>query len=142
VYKKKHVLLRTPIPINEIMKSGIELQERNLSAAAGKLPQEAPPAVEGFGIHVQSLKNLVGAGLDMKNKADFQDLVLPLLDRCGGSVEAIASKVKANTSTGLSDADVSASRKSAFGENRLPEKPMVTLSPRSIYFMCACVHQF
>ena len=106
-------------------KSGIELQEHKPSNAAGKLPPEAPPPVEGFGIHVQSLKNLVGAGLDMKNSADHEALVMPLLQRCGGSIQALAPLIKANMNGGLLDSDDSASRKSAFGENRLPEKPMV-----------------
>jgi hypothetical protein len=105
------------------MQTGIEMHENK--AAAGKLPPEAPPPVEGFALHVQSLKNLVGAGLDMKNSADHEALVLPLLQRCGGTIEAIASNIKADMKGGLSDVDNSASRKSAFGENRLPEKPMV-----------------
>jgi hypothetical protein len=108
------------------MQTEIEMHGHNQSAAAGQLPPEAPPPVEGFGLHVQSLKNLVGAGLDMKNSSDYEALVLPLLQRCGGSIEAIASNVKANISGGLPDADNASSRKSAFGENRLPEKPMVT----------------
>ena len=112
--------------------SGIELQEQNLSSAAGKLPPEAPPPIEGFGLHVQSLKNLVGAGLDMKNSADHEGLVLPLLQRCGGSIQALASQIKANMSGGLLNSDDSKARKSAFGENRLPEKPMVGLIPSSL----------
>jgi hypothetical protein len=106
------------------MQTGIEMHETK-SSAAGKLPPEAPPPVEGFALHVQSLKNLVGAGLDMKNSADHEALVLPLLQRCGGSIEAIATKIKADVKGGLTDADNIVSRKSAFGENRLPEKPMV-----------------
>lgn len=105
--------------------TGIELQEHKLSSASGKLPPEAPLPVEGFGLHVQSLKNLVGAGLDMKNSGDHEALVLPLLQRCGGSIEAIASKIKAHVSGGLLDSDDASSRRSAFGENRLPQKPMV-----------------
>lgn len=115
------------------MQTEIEMHGHSQSAAAGKLPPEAPPPVEGFGLHVQSLKNLVGAGLDMKNSSDYEALVSPLLQRCGGSIEAIASKIKANMSGGLSDADNASSRKSAFGENRLPEKPMVTSKPVVIY---------
>ena len=105
--------------------SGIELQEQKMSTAAGKLPPEAPLPVAGFGLHVQSLKNLVSAGLDMKNSADHEALVLPLLERCGGSIEVIASRIKANLNGGLLDSDDAASRKLAFGENRLPQKPMV-----------------
>jgi len=107
------------------MQPGIELQEHKQPAAAGKLPPEAPPPIEGFSLHVQSLKNLVGAGLDMKNKADHEALVVPLLGRCGGSIEGIAASIKANMTGGLLDSDSSAARKAAFGENRLPEKPMV-----------------
>jgi hypothetical protein len=103
----------------------IELQAQTLTTAAGKLPPEAPPPVEGFGLHVQSLKNLVSAGLDMKNSADHQALVLPLLQRCGGSIEELASRIKANLNGGLLDSDDITSRKSAYGENRLPQKPMV-----------------
>jgi hypothetical protein len=51
--------------------------------------------------------------------------VLPLLQRCGGSIEAIASKINAHVSGGLLDSDDASSRRSAFGENRLPQKPMV-----------------
>jgi magnesium-transporting ATPase (P-type) len=111
------------------MQTEIEMHGHNQSVAVGKLPPEAPPPVEGFGLHVQSLKNLVGAGLGMKNSSDYEALVAPLLQRCGGSIEAIASKIKANMSGGLWDADSASSRKSAFGENRLPEKPMVTSKP-------------
>jgi hypothetical protein len=109
------------------MQTGIEMHVSKPSAAAGKLPPEAPIPTEGFALHVQSLKNLVGAGLDMKNSADHEALVLPLLQRCGGSIEAIASKIKADVKGGLSDNDNATSRKAAFGENRLPEKPMVLL---------------
>jgi hypothetical protein len=112
--------------------TGIELQEQKLTSAAGKLPPEAPSPVEGFGLHVQSLKNLVGAGLDMKNIADHEALVLPLLQRCGGSIQALAPMIKANLSGGLSESDNVTSRKTAFGENRLPEKPMVLYSPSFI----------
>ncbi len=108
--------------------SGIELHEHAVASAAGKLPAEAPPPVEGFGVHVQSLKNLVSAGLDMKNRADYDALVLPLLQRVGGSIEAIASSIKANLTGGLSDSEDFTSRRAAFGENRLPQKPMVTSS--------------
>jgi len=61
----------------------------------------------------------------MKNKADHEALVVPLLERCGGSIEGIATRIKANMTGGLLDSDPSAARKAAFGENRLPEKPMV-----------------
>ena len=105
--------------------TGIELQEHKVPSASGKLPPEAPLPVEGFGLHVQSLKNLVGAGLDMKNSGDHEALVLPLLQRCGGSIQALASQIKANMSGGLLNSDDSKARKSAFGENRLPQKPMV-----------------
>ena len=108
------------------MQTEIEMHGHSQVVAAGKLPPDAPPPVEGFGLHVQSLNNLVSAGLDMQNSSDYEALVSPLLQRCGGSIEAIASKIKANMSAGLSDADNASSRKSAFGENRLPEKPMVT----------------
>ena len=101
------------------------MQEQKMSTAAGKLPPEAPLPVEGFGLHVQSLKNLVSAGLDMKNSADHEALVLPLLQRCGGSIEAIASRIKANLNGGLLDSEDFKSRQAAFGENRLPQKPMV-----------------
>ncbi len=105
--------------------TGIELHEEKMSTAAGKLPPEAPPPVEGFGLHAQSLKNLVSAGLDMKNSADYEALVLPLLQRCGGSIEAVSSGIKANLNGGLLDSDDFTSRQAAFGKNRLPEKPMV-----------------
>jgi hypothetical protein len=94
--------------------------------AAGKLPPEAPAPVGPFKLHVQSLKNLVSAGLDMKNKADYDALVHPLMDRCGGSIEKIASNIDAPLAGGLKDDLAGAkARLEAFGENRLPEKEMV-----------------
>ena len=94
--------------------------------AAGKLPPEAPPPVGPYQLHVQSLKNLVSAGLDMKNKADYDALVQPLMARCGGSIQAIASKINAPLIGGLKDNEDADARKAAFGENRLPEKEMVS----------------
>ena len=93
--------------------------------AAGKLPPEAPPPVAPYQLHVQSLKNLVSAGLDMKNKADYDALVQPLMARCGGSIQALASKIDAPLTGGLKDKDGVDARKAAFGENRLPEKELV-----------------
>jgi len=95
--------------------------------AAGKLPPEAPPPVKPYELHVQSLKNLVSAGLDMKNKADYDALVHPLMARCGGSIEALASKIAAPLTGGLKSSDNSKDRQSAFGVNRLPEKELVRL---------------
>ena len=94
--------------------------------AAGKLPPEAPPPVGPFKLHVQSLKNLVSAGLDMKNKADYDALLHPLMDRCGGSIEQIASNISAPLAGGLKDdTEAALARREAFGENRLPEKELV-----------------
>ena len=93
--------------------------------AAGKLPPEAPPPVGPYQLHVQSLKNLVSAGLDMKNKADYDALVRPLMDRCGGSIEKLAENIKAPLSGGLPEAEGAIERREAFGANRLPEKELV-----------------
>ncbi len=100
--------------------------------AAGKLPPEAPAAVGPFKLHVQSLKNLVSAGLDMKNKADYDALVQPLMGRCGGSIEQIASNIDAPLVGGLMDGNLEGAkaRREAFGENRLPEKEMVRYGAR------------
>jgi hypothetical protein len=111
--------------------TGITLEtpdERKVDGqAAGKLPPEAPAPVGPFKLHVQSLKNLVSAGLDMKNKADYDALVQPLMGRCGGSIEQIASNIDAPLVGGLKDSDSGSAqaRREAFGENRLPEKEMV-----------------
>jgi len=94
--------------------------------AACKLPPEAPPALAPFKVHVQSLKNLVSAGLDMKNKADYDSLVHPLLGRCGGSIEKLASNINAPLSGGLMDSEDAVSRREAFGINRLPEKELAS----------------
>ena len=44
-------------------------------AAAKKLPAEAPPPADGFGVHMMTLRNFVTAGLDMKNKGDYESTV-------------------------------------------------------------------
>ena len=44
-------------------------------AAAKKLPAEAPPPVDGFGVHMMTIRNFVTAGLDMKNKGDYESTV-------------------------------------------------------------------
>ncbi len=95
--------------------------------AAGKLPPEAPPPLAPFKLHVQSLKNLVSAGLDMKNQADYDALVHPLMDRCGGSIEKLADMINAPMSGGLKDVEGAQERREAFGANRLPEKELVRL---------------
>ena len=41
----------------------------------GKLPAEAPPPTNGFGVHMMTLRNFVAAGLDMKNKGDYESTV-------------------------------------------------------------------
>jgi hypothetical protein len=89
------------------------------------LPAEAPPPVLPFELHSQSLKNLVSAGLDMKNKADFNNLVQPLMDRCGGSIQRLALLIGSSVAGGLRDSDDARARRAAFGENRLPEKELV-----------------
>ena len=102
--------------------------------AAGKLPPEAPPPVAPFQLHVQSLKNLVSSGLDMKNQADYDALVHPLMNRCGGSIEKLASMIDAPLSGGLKDIEGAEKRREAFGANRLPEKELVCAPPHSVYF--------
>jgi len=47
----------------------VEMSER------GKLPAEAPPPTNGFGVHMMTLRNFVAAGLDMKNKGDYESTV-------------------------------------------------------------------
>ena len=47
----------------------LELAER------GKLPAEAPAPTNGFGVHMMTLRNFVAAGLDMKNKGDYESTV-------------------------------------------------------------------
>jgi hypothetical protein len=91
----------------------------------GQLPAEAPPPIAPFKLHAQSLKNLVSAGLDMKNEADRSSLMQPLMDRCGGSIEMLASLIGARLVGGLGDADNTQARRNAFGENRLPAKQLV-----------------
>jgi hypothetical protein len=93
--------------------------------SAGKLPPEAPAPMAPFKLHVQTLKNLVSGGLDMKNKADYDALVHPLMDRCGGSIEKLAANINAPLSGGLQEAEGAKERQEAFGINRLPEKEMV-----------------
>ena len=44
-------------------------------AAAKKLPAEAPPPADGFGVHMMTIRNFVTAGLDMKNKGDYESTV-------------------------------------------------------------------
>jgi hypothetical protein len=100
-------------------------EKKSDEQAAGKLPPEAPPPVAPFQLHVQSLKNLVSAGLDMKNQADYNALVQPLMNRCGGSIEKLASMIDAPLSGGLKDFEGAEKRREAFGANRLPEKEMV-----------------
>ena len=102
-----------------------EDEKKSDEHAAGKLPPEAPPPLAPFQLHVQSLKNLVSAGLDMKNKADYDALVHPLMDRCGGSIEKLASMLNAPMSGGLKDVEGALERREAFGANRLPEKELV-----------------
>jgi hypothetical protein len=87
------------------------------------------PPFQGFGLHLLSLTKLVSAGLDMKNRRDHQFLVTPVFQECGGSIQGIASNIRANLNIGLSDSESFAARKAAFGENRLPEKPMVRGGP-------------
>ncbi len=41
----------------------------------GKLPAEAPSPTNGFGVHMMTLRNFVSAGLDMKNKGDYESTV-------------------------------------------------------------------
>jgi hypothetical protein len=84
---------------------------------------------QGFGLHLLSLTKLVSAGLDMKNRRDHLFLVTPVFQECGGSIQGIASNIRANLNIGLSDSESFAARKAAFGENRLPEKPMVRGGP-------------
>lgn len=104
--------------------------------AAGKLPPEAPPPLGPFKLHVQSLKNLVSAGLDMKNKADYDALLHPLMNRCGGSIEQIASNLSAPLVGGLKDdTEAAKARREAFGENRLPEKELVRDSAPTKYIV-------
>jgi hypothetical protein len=149
-------------PVNRLQ-TGIVLETPSESKthdhSAGKLPPEAPAPTGPFKLHVQSLKNLVSGGLDMKNKADYDALVHPLMDRCGGSIEKLAANINAPLSGGLKEAEGAAERREAFGINRLPEKEMVCYVmsllpslvllerrrfPRSIdihcVFMCFFVH--
>ena len=54
----------------------VEMQPVVVSgAAAKKLPAEAPPPADGFGVHMMTLRNFVTAGLDMKNKGDYESTV-------------------------------------------------------------------
>jgi hypothetical protein len=102
-----------------------EDERKSDEVAAGKLPPEAPPPLAPFQLHVQSLKNLVSAGLDMKNQADYDALVKPLMNRCGGSIEKLATMINAPMSGGLKDVEGAQERREAFGANRLPEKELV-----------------
>jgi hypothetical protein len=115
-------------PVNRLQ-TGIVLETASESKthdhSAGKLPPEAPAPTGPFKLHVQSLKNLVSGGLDMKNKADYDALVRPLMDRCGGSIEKLAANINAPLSGGLKEAEGATERREAFGINRLPEKEMV-----------------
>ena len=99
-----------------------------LRSTVGGSSHSLPP-FQGFGLHLLSLTKLVSAGLDMKSRRDHQFLVTPVLQECGGSIQGIASKIGANLNIGLSDSESFAARKAAFGENRLPEKPMVRSGP-------------
>ena len=59
----------------------------------GKLPAEAPSPTNGFGVHMMTLRNFVSAGLDMKNKGDYESTVslfarAVLLSRLGRDADA------------------------------------------------------
>jgi hypothetical protein len=106
-------------------------EEKSLSASRrresqdAQLPGEAPPPIAPFELHAQTLKNLVSAGLDMKNETDHRTVVQPLMQRCGGTIEKLASLIHAPLVGGLRDPGDAAARRNAFGENRLPEKELV-----------------
>jgi hypothetical protein len=102
-----------------------ESQDRDASSGGSRLPAEAPPPVAPFKLHAMSLKNLVSAGLDMKSEADNQSMVQPLMQKCGGSIEQLASMIHAPLVGGLREAGDADARRKAFGENRLPEKELV-----------------
>jgi hypothetical protein len=89
------------------------------------------------------LTKLVGAGFDMKSEDDHTKFVLPVLQECGGSIQAIASSIATNLNGGLAGPESFAARKAAYGDNRIPEKPMVRLCPSSALLLpCAIsLHQ-
>jgi hypothetical protein len=55
--------------------SGEAIQKEMVPVERGKLPAEAPPPTNGFGVHMMTLRNFVSAGLDMKNKGDYESTV-------------------------------------------------------------------
>jgi hypothetical protein len=102
-----------------------ESQDAGAVAHDAQLPAEAPPPIAPFELHAQTLKNLVSAGLDMKNETDHRTVVQPLMQRCGGTIEKLASLIHAPLVGGLRDPGDATARRNAFGENRLPEKELV-----------------
>jgi len=99
----------------------VEMTER------GKLPAEAPPPTNGFGVHMMTLRNFVAAGLDMKNKGDYESTVLPLMARFGGSINSLPDALKTDLNAGLPATDpLKEQRQEAFGENRIPDKELAT----------------
>ena len=91
--------------------------------------------LQEFSPYGQLLTKLLGAGFDMKCRDDYTQFVLPVLQDCGGSVQAIASSIGTNVSGGLSGPESFAARKAAYGHNRIPQKPMVSLCLFSSLFL-------
>jgi hypothetical protein len=90
-----------------------------------------PPPAQGFSPYSLMLAKLLAAGFDMKNRDDHTNFVVPVLQECGGSLQAIASSIGTNLNGGLTGSDHFAARKVAYGHNRIPELPMVRLCPFS-----------
>lgn len=96
----------------------------------------SPPPPQGFNPYSLLLTKLLAAGFDMKSRDDHTKFVVPVLQECGGSVQAIASSIGTNLNGGLSGSESFAARKAAYGHN--PEKPMVRLCPSSpLFLLCA-----
>jgi len=95
------------------------------------MPALSPPPSQDFSPYRLLLTQLIGAGFDMKSGDDYTKFVLPALQECGGSVQAIASSIATNLNGGLAGPESFAARKAAYGHNRIPEKPMVRLFPSS-----------
>jgi hypothetical protein len=102
------------------------------SSSARSPPGPPSQGLDSYGL---LLTKLLGAGFDMKCRDDYTKSVLPVLQECGGSVQAIASSIDTNVSGGLSGPESFAARKAAYGHNRIPQKPMVSLCMFSSLFL-------
>jgi hypothetical protein len=111
------------------------------SPAANQRPTPSalsPPPAQGFSPYSLLLTKLLAAGFDMKSRDDHTKFVVPVLQECGGSVQAIASSIGTNLNGGLTGSESFAARKAAYGHNRIPELPMVRLPLSSALFLpCA-----